>query len=416
MTDLPRPPGCDLLLVGGRVIDPASGTDALLDVAITGDRITAVGNALPRQAARRVVDVAGSIVTPGLIDLHAHVYRHFTDFGVEADDAGINAGCTTIVDQGSAGAWTFDGFKAFVVDRARTEVLLFISTNLTGTLRGCRGGPVCQTPELSDVDVLARFAARFPEIIRGVKGHSDSGGWSHWGKRMFEISRACADATGLPLYVHTGELWKVDETHRPEPRSVMRDTLALVRPGDLLAHCYSCRDDGILGPQARPSQDLLDALATGVLLDLGHGVNFSFHTARRMMDAQLIPYTISSDVHGDFYTHDNDTTLDYSLLGAMSKMLALGFEPGYVIRATTLNPATVLRMQSEIGTLATGSRADVSVLDAVAGPWTWRDGLGQTLAGHVRLVPRLVVRKGTLHVPTRRLLRDVTRPWERLAA
>lgn len=416
MSDTRTSAGPDLLLVGGRVIDPASGTDAQMDVAIDGGRIAAVGPALARAGARRVVDVSGSLVTPGLIDLHAHVYRHITDFGVEADDAGINAGCTTIVDQGSAGAWTFDGFKAFVVDRAATEVLLFISTNLTGTLRGCRGGPLCQTPELSDVDVLAGFAARFPEIIRGVKGHSDSGGWSHWGNRMFEMSRACADATGLPLYVHTGELWKVDETNRPDPRSVMRDTLALVRPGDLLAHCYSCRDDGIIGPLAAPQQELLDSLATGVHLDLGHGVNFSFDTARRMMDAGLVPYTISSDVHGDFYTHDNDTTLDYSLLGAMSKMLALGFDLDYVVRATTVHPATVLRMLPEIGTLAVGSRADVSVLDAVEGPWTWRDSLGMAMPGDRRLVPRLVVRAGQVHVPTRRLLRDVTGPWERLAA
>jgi dihydroorotase len=408
--------GPDLLLVGGRVIDPASGTDASRDVAVTGGRIAAVGPSLPREGARRVVDVSGSLVTPGLIDLHAHVYRHVTDFGVEADDAGINAGCTTIVDQGSAGAWTFDGFKAFVVDRAATEVLLFISTNLTGTLRGCRGGPVCQTPELSDVEVLARFAARFPEVIRGVKGHSDSGGWSHWGNRMFEMSRECADATGLPLYVHTGELWKVDETNRPDPRSVMRDTLALVRPGDLLAHCYSCRDDGILGPLPTPPQDLLESLATGVHLDLGHGVNFSFDTARRMMDAGLVPYTISSDVHGDFYTHDNDTTLDYSLLGAMSKLLAMGFDLDYVIRAVTVHPATVLRMLPEIGTLAVGSRADLSVLDAIEGPWTWRDCLGTAIPGTRRLVPRLVVRAGQAHVPTRRLLRDVTRPGERLAA
>ena len=417
MSDTAPPrPGFDLLLTGGRVIDPASATDARLDVAITAGRIAAVAPSLPRQSARRIVDVSGSLVTPGLIDLHAHVYRHLTDFGVEADDAGINAGCTTIVDQGSAGAWTFDGFKAFVVDRAATEVLLFISTNLTGTLRGCRGGPVCQTPELSDVEVLAGFAKRFPDIIRGVKGHSDSGGWSHWGKRMFEISRHCADATGLPLYVHTGELWKVDETNRPEPRSVMRDTLALVRPGDLLAHCYSCRDDGILGPLQKPPGELLEALATGVHLDLGHGANFSFDTARRMMNAGLVPYTISSDVHGDFYSHDNDTTLDYSLLGAMSKLLALGFDLGYVIRAATEHPASVLRMLDQIGTLATGSRADISVLDAIDGPWTWHDGTGAELPGSRRLVPRLVVRAGKVHVPTRRLLRDVTVPGERLAA
>jgi dihydroorotase len=121
-------------------------------------------------------------------------------------------------------------------------------------------------------------------------------------------------------------------------------------------------------------------------------------------------------VHGDFYTHDNDTTLDYSLLGAMSKLMAIGFDLDFVLRATTLHPATVLRMQHEIGTLAAGSRADVSVLAQVGGPWTWRDCLGVEVAGSGRLVPRLVVRAGRLHTPTRRLLRDVTRPDERLAA
>jgi len=407
---------CDLLLKGGRVLDPAQGIDGALDVAITGDRIVRIAADIPVAAAKHVVDVAGSVVTPGLIDLHVHVYQHCTDFGIPADDAGVNAGCTTVVDQGSAGGWTFDGFKAYVADRAVSETLLFISTNLTGTLRGCRGGPLCQTPELCDVDVLARFAERFPKIIRGVKGHSDSGGWSHWGKRMFEISRRCADATGLPLYVHTGELWKVDESRRPEPRSVMDDTLELVRPGDLLAHCYSCRDDGILGQLERPPQALLDVLASGVHLDLGHGVNFSFDTARRMMDAGLVPYTVSSDVHGDFYTHNNDTTLDYSLIGAMSKLVAIGFDLPFVVRATTLHPATVLRMQDEIGTLVPGSRADVSVLNVVDGPWTYRDCNGVEVVGASRLVPRLVVRAGRVHTPTRRLLRDVTRVEERYAA
>lgn len=406
----------DLLLQGGRVVDPSQGLDAMLDIGIRGDRIACVAAGIPGASAAKVVDVSGTVVTPGLVDLHVHVYRHITDFGLPVDDAGVHAGATTIVDQGSCGAWTFDGFKAHVVDQAITETFCFISINLSGTLKGCRGGPVIQNPQYVDIDVLARFAERFPGVIKGIKGHGESASWSLWGPQMLEMARTAADRTGLPLYVHTGELWKTDEALRPPARTVMPDILKLMHPGDLLAHCYSCKDDGILGPDERPSAELLDTLARGVHLDLGHGVNFSFDTARRMMDAGLHPYTISTDVHGDFFSHDNDTTLDYSLCGAMSKLLAIGFDLPFVVRGTTLHPATVLRMQDEIGTLREGSRADVSVLALLDGPWTFRDCHGSEVVGRQRIIPRLVVRNGRMIVPSRRLLRDVTRPDERLAA
>jgi dihydroorotase len=403
----------DLLLTGGRVIDPASGLDGPADVAIHAGRIAKVGRDLDAANAVRVVDVAGSIVTPGLIDLHVHVYRHITDFGVPVDDVGVHAGVTTVVDQGSAGGWTVEGFKAFIADPAVTETLCFISINLSGTLRGCRGGPVMQNPDFVDVDMLARFAREFPEMIKGVKTHLESGGMSKWGTRMAEQAFQAAEATGLPLYMHTGQLWPVVEASRPDPEDVRSQVLRLIRPGDLLAHCYSAKDDGLLGPHEQPSRELIAAVERGVHLDLGHGVNFSFSTARRMMAAQLAPYTISTDVHGDFYTHDNDSTLDYSMLGAMSKLLALGFDLGYVVRASTLHPARVLRMQDEIGTLAEGSRADVSVLDLVLEPWDFRDCEGEVLTAQQRLVPRLVVRQGQTIKPNKRLLRDVCRPEER---
>lgn len=406
----------DLVLKGGRVLDPSQELDGKRDIAISGGRIAAIEADIPAERAARVVDVAGAIVTPGLIDLHVHVYRHFTDFGLPVEDAGVNAGVTTVVDQGSAGAWTFDGFKAYAVDPSTTEVFAFLSTNLSGTLRGCRGGPVIQNPEYIDVEVAQRFIEKFPSVIRGVKGHSDSASWSLWGSVMLRRAREIADRTNLPMYVHTGELWKTDEKHRPEPRSVMEETLFFVRPGDLLAHCYSSRDDGVLGKEAKPSPRLVEAVRSGVHLDVGHGVNFCFDTARRMMDAGLYPYTISTDVHGDFFTHDNDTTLDYSLVGTMSKLLALGFDLPFVVRATTQHPATVLRLADEIGTLRVGTRADVSVLDLVEEPWEFSDCNKEVLKAGRRIVPRLVVRAGRTITPTNRLLRDVVRARDLQAA
>lgn len=403
----PQRPQYDLLLKGGRVVDPSQNLDAVMDVAVQGDRIAALAPSIDASLATEVRDVRGRVVTPGLIDLHVHVYQHVTDFGLNPDDAGVHSGVTTIVDQGSCGAWTFDGFKTFLIDPAITETLVFMSVNLTGTLRGSKGGPVAQNPELIDLDVMQRFIERYPKIIRGIKGHGESASWSLWGSVMLQRAREIADRTGLPLYVHTGELWKVDERNRPRPETVLPEVLHFVHPGDLIAHCYSSREDGILGKRAKPSAELLEALASGVRLDLGHGVNFSFDVAHRMMDAGLYPHTISTDVQGDFSSHNDDSKLDFSLCGAMSKLMALGLDLPFVVRATTQHPAEVLRMADEIGTLKPGSRADISVLEQIMEPWTFHDRLGGSAKGTSRLVPRLVVRKGRTLTPNCRLLRDV---------
>ena len=397
----------DLLLKGGRVLDPAQEIDAKLDVAIRGGRIEKLAADLPASSAKEVRDVSGFVVTPGLIDLHVHVYQHITDFGLNPDEAGVHAGATTVVDQGSCGAWTFDGFKTFLVDPAITEVLCFLSVNLTGTLRGSKGGPIAQNPTLIDLDVMQRFIEKYPKVIRGIKGHGEASSWSNYGSVMLQRAREIADRTKLPLYIHTGELWIANERNRPKAETVLPEVLHFAKPGDLLAHCYSNREDGILGSRRKPSRELLDTLASGVHLDLGHGVNFSFDTARRMVDAGLFPYTISTDLQGDFTSHNDDSKLDFSLCGAMSKLMALGMDLPFVVRATTQHPAEVLRMSDEIGSLKVGSRADVTVLEEIREPWTFRDRQGGSAVGKSRLVPRLVVRKGRAIEPTCRLLRDV---------
>src|SRR4051812_25199444 len=210
-------PSWDLLLQGGKVVDPASGLHAKADVAVSHGRIAQVGPDLDPRRARQVIDVAGAVVTPGLIDLHVHVYQHITDFGVAVDDVGVNAGVTTVVDQGSSGGWTVEGFKAFIADKAVTETLCFLAINLSGTLRGCRGGPVIQNPDYCDFDIFTRMAAKMPNFIRGVKTHLEAGGISKWDTRMAAMGFDAAERTGLPVYLHTGQLWPVDESNRPDP-------------------------------------------------------------------------------------------------------------------------------------------------------------------------------------------------------
>jgi dihydroorotase len=405
----------DLVVTGGRVIDPAQGIDQYLDVAIAGDRIAALGKDLVRQPAKHVVAANGAIVCPGLIDIHVHVYEWVTNFGVWADDAGVNAGATTIVDQGSSGAWTYGGFKAHVIDKAVTDVRAFVSINLAGALKGGMEAERLHNPGMVDVAELVALAAANPCHIRGFKCHAESGALSHWGLEVFKQAVRAGELAGLPLYVHTGELFPVKAASRPEPRAVIEAIRDLLKPGDMLAHIYSAMPDGIVGRGAIPPI-VFELAKRGILFDIGYGINFSYAIARRMMAEGLYPHTIGSDVHGDFESYHDEAKLDYSLCGAMTRLLALGMPLERVIAATTCNPAGVIGETANIGALKPGMKANVSLLDMVAGAWTLSDGQGEKLTVANRLVPALVVMAGKVIEPSRRLLRDIWPPQVSAAA
>ncbi len=397
----------DLVISSDRVIDPASGLDGPALIAVTGGRIAAVAEQLPPHDAARTVDAAGMIVCPGLIDMHVHVYEWVTNFGLPPDDAGVHSGATTIIDQGSAGAWTVGGFKAYIADPAETDVRCFVSANVAGALLGGMEGTVLHNPRMMRIDAIAAALADFPGLVKGIKSHGESGGFSIWGTEILEMAIEAGNLTGLPLYIHTGELFPVDEANRPEPEILMERVLPLLRPGDTVAHVYSCMPDGVMGPGAKIPEIVLETVARGVHFDIGYGVNFSYRIARAMMEAGVLPNTIGSDVHADFGSYHDDSKLDYSLCGAMTRLYALGMPLQDVIRRVTLNPAKILCEEDEIGTLAAGSRADITVLDPIAGQWTLPDAEGEVLTVDERLVPALVIREGAEIIPNRRLLRDI---------
>jgi dihydroorotase len=402
----------DLLLVGGRVIDPANDQDGIADVAIRNGRIVAVGAAAQGLVAKRQVDVRGTIVTPGFIDMHVHVYEWVTNFGVPADAAGIHSGATTIVDQGSSGAWTFGGFKAFIAGPACTDVRAFVSINVAGALQGGMEGTTLHNPGMVQLDGLVRIAAEHPYIVRGIKCHWESGGLSHWGPAVLKMATEAGRAANLPLYVHTGELFPVDEANRPTASAVMGQVVEYLRPGDTLAHIYSRMPDGIMSIGEEVPGWLFEAKAAGVLFDLGHGVNLSFKIARKMMERGVFPDTIGSDVHGDFNAYHDFSILDYSLVGGMNKLLGLGMSLTDAVRAATATPAKVLADPS-IGHLGPGARANVTVLRAVEGEWTFFDSIRERLTVGERLLPDLVVMDGEVIVPDCGLVADVMTPSER---
>ena len=182
------------------------------------------------------------------------------------------------------------------------------------------------------VEAIVEAQADYPDLVKGIKSHGESGGFSFWETDVLEMAVEAGDVTGLPLYIHTGELFPVDEPNRPRPETVMERVLPLVRPGDTVAHVYSCMPDGIMGPGDKVPDVVLEAYERGVHFDIGYGVNFSYRIARAMMAAKLFPNTIGSDVHADFNSYHDDSLLDYSLCGAMTRLNALGMPLADVIR------------------------------------------------------------------------------------
>lgn len=396
----------DLVIKDGWVTDPSQSLNGYFDIAVSNGKIAAVAQKLTNYKAKRTVAAKNYIVCPGLIDLHTHVYEWVTNFGLPADDAGIDSGSTTVVDQGSSSHFNFPGFKSNVVDKAKTDVRCFLSVNVGANKALEITGSCFDSPKNINIDRIVHLAEEYPEIIRGFKVFADSGSISQWGMGVMELAREIGLRTNLPLYVHTGELFPVVEASRPSPEQVVEKVVSYMKAGDILGHCYSCQPDGVMGRRTKVPDWLLQAIDRGIFLDLGHGLKFSFDIAWLMIEQGVLPYTISSDVHGDFLTLHDDSHLNYSLCGAISKLMALELDLVSAISSVTINPARVLKAESEIGTLKIGSRADISILHLVKGCWLLFDSMGKQLVAKQKLVPVWVVRLGELIQPNCRLLRD----------
>ncbi len=335
----------DLVLKGGRVIDPSQGIDRVADVAFAGGRIAAVGDGLTGTVQR---DVASLIVTPGLIDLHTHVYWGGTSLGVDPDLYARKSVVTTVVDTGSAGPGNFAGFRAHVIDRAATRVLVYLHVSFAGIYAFSRRISV---GEGEDMRLMAareavEVARANPDCIIGVKVRLGRHASGASGAAPLDVALDVADRTGLPLMVH------IDE-----PPPTYEAVVARLRRGDVLTHCFRPFPNTPMHGDGRIKQAVLDARVRGVLFDVGHGMgSFSWTTARAMVEHDFWPDTISSDVHAfciDGPAHD--------LLRTMTKFLALGLPLDKVVTLTTQNPAAALR-RPDLGSLAPGATGDASVI------------------------------------------------------
>jgi dihydroorotase len=364
----------DLVLTGGRVIDPASGTDAMLDVAFAGGMVAAVGKGLEGAEVR---DVKGAIVTPGLIDLHTHVYWGGTSLGVEADAYARQSAVTTSVDTGSAGPGNFPGFRSHVIDRAESRVLVYLHVSFAGIFGF---SSTVMVGESHDMRLMAAreataVAVANRDVIIGIKVRVGRNASGPSGITPLDVALDVADRAGLPVMCH------IDE-----PPPTYEAVVERLRPGDVLTHCFRPFPNAPVHGDGRVKEAVLKARERGVLFDVGHGMgSFSWDTARKMIGAGFVPDTISSDVHALCI---NGPAWD--LLRTMTKFLALGLSLPEVIRAATVAPADAVR-RPDLGRLAPAAAGDASVIRLAQRPVELEDVEGNLVHSDTRLVPEGMV-------------------------
>ncbi len=372
----------DLVVKGGRVIDPAQDIDGNMDVAIAGGKVVKVGKNIPGRESKQILDATGKIVTPGLIDGHTHVYDAVLDFGANPDDAGVNQGVTTVIDCGSAGYATFGGFPKYVIPAAKTTVycLLHIGSFGISTM------PELWYPEEINVAATEAVIKANSGLIRGVKLRLVGKLVASHGVEVVKIAKATAKKFKLPLMVHIGD------TNRWVSPTLTKEFLPLLESGDILTHIYTGLLGGVLGDDGKVIPEFTAARERGVIFDSAHGrSNFTYSVARKMIEQGYLPDVISTDL-----TKPSITGPVYGLTVTISKFLALGIPFEKIIAMTTINPAKAMSLADSKGSLRPGMDADISILTEKSGKWQLSDCNKDLLDIDRLIVPVMTVKAGEL--------------------
>ncbi len=400
----------DLVLRGGRILDPATGRNELADLAVSGDLISAPepaggttvgrGDPLPEE-----IDVSGCVVVPGAIDMHAHVMEGLGNFCLGPDVPGVQQGVPTVVDGGTSGWATFDISRRAVIDHpdTRTRVLAFIDPN---ALYLATKDFICHKLEIANdirnlnADELAASLERNADVVVGLKVRV-----THTGDpEVSPFLEAAKEATDLPIMVHLGRF-----PHTPVIPPVR--LLTSLRSGDIITHAFRGYG-GLVGSDGKAIPEFRDAVDRGVVLDVGHsGTDFRFREARRLFDQGYLPDTISTDLN--IFNLGGPV---FSLAETASKFLALGLDVPDVLAMITTNPARVIGRAEDLSSLEVGTPAEASVFRVVEGPTTFNDG-EEEVHGDRRVLPIGCVRAGRW-IPTPELptYASAGRTWVRSAS
>jgi dihydroorotase len=386
----------DLLLRGGRVVDPKNHLSAVRDIAVRDGKIAAVSEHIDASTALKTVDVKDLYVTPGLVDIHVHVYAstgerasYAGDNSVFPDGFTFRSGVTTVADAGSSGCRNFEDFKAHIIDRSKTRVLAFL--NIVGA--GMRGPKY--EDNLSDMEPqpAADIAKRFPGLIVGIKtAHYSGPEWT-----PVEHAVEAGTIANIPVMVDFG-------ANKPErPIAILLGQK--LRPGDIYTHCYSGLRNELL-PDGKVNPGMWEGRKRGVIFDVGHGGgSFVWRVAVPAIRQGFLPDSISTDLHiGSMNAGMKN------MLNIMSKFLALGLSVDDVVLRSTWNPAREIH-HDELGNLSVGSPADISVLRVSHGDFGFTDTYGARMDGHEKFVCEMTVKGGKIVYD----LNGISRPeWDKL--
>ncbi|MBM3263358.1 MAG: amidohydrolase/deacetylase family metallohydrolase [candidate division Zixibacteria bacterium] len=370
----------DLLLKGATVVDPGQGRHGVYDVAVAAGVIAEIGERLDGPA-RQTIRLDGKILTPGWIDIHAHVYAGATTFGIKADALCLATGVTTVVDAGSPGWTNVRGFKEFIADPARTRILTFVHISSIGLLNSMRGE--MEDIHNADPERTAQVIEMWPDLCIGVKVRQGRLQVGENGIEPLKRAVEAAEMVGVRLMVH------IDQG------VPLSSVLERLRPGDIVTHCYHGKGDNILNGGETVVPEVYEARKRGVFFDLGHGAgSFHYEVARKAIRQGFYSDVISTDLH--IYSLFDPV---YSLPETASKVLNLGVSLEEVVRQTTINAARAIGRDDTLGALIPGAVADIAVFELKEGEFVFTDSHGQQEMGNRKIEPVLTVRAGTVYHP-----------------
>ena len=371
----------DLLIKGGTVIDPSQNLHTQLDVAVKDGKILQVAPDIPADGSRTLIPAKGRIVTPGLIDVHVHVFEGVGPTGVNADQYCLGRGVTTAVDAGSAGYFSIAGLRQYVIKPSATRLYAMIDIGARGTLMGLAGNYfnldwlnpqlTARAADANKRDVVAIKV----RLSKEITGSNDLEAL----KRALEA----AEISNLPVMVHVGDSF-----------SPLPDILRQLRKGDILTHCFTGRPHGPLDANGKILPEMLECRERGVLFDVGDGgPHLSLDVAEKCLQQNFLPDTIGTDLGG---LSINGPV--YDLVTELSKFLTIGMTLDQVIERVTLRPTRMFNFGVEIGTLRPGTAADITILDVREGSFVFGDSTGKRRTGKQKLQSVAAIRAGKAYI------------------
>lgn len=363
----------NIRLINGKVIDPVTGTIEKKDVYIANGVFISEKEA--QTSSQQVIDVEGSYVSPGFIDMHVHVFEAKTTLGINADLVGIKQGVTTIVDAGSSGIEDYPEFKKNIIEKNQTEVLAFLNISRKGLCAGL--SELANMADLMTGEELDNILKTEKNIV-GLKARMSHSVVKNNGIEPLKHARILSDHTKLPIMVHIGNA-------PPE----LKDILPLLNKGDIVTHAFHGKKGGILNEQGELISEALEAIERGVLFDVGHGTSsFSYQTMKKYKEKYKYPFTTSTDIYLDNYQKPVG-----SLMTTMTKLLNLGYSLEELVASVTIRPKKALSL-TEQGTFEYGTRADVTIFKVIDKKEILMDSHGEKLEVDKIIVPHITIQEG----------------------